>query len=630
MRRWFGPIFGGSLALVGLAVLALASSGLAADDTAGTGRLGVAVDADPPYEGQDFRIKILEGSVAAADVGTAPVPRLERAGDGFRMTRRLMPGRKTVALTELPPDYRARSVTCRTEAGEVVASTAGPDLGSVGRGSTAGGIDIVDVDPFADDGPDIGAIAAGLVVDSSIVEVDLLPDAFVTCTFSVDTAPTSFLYMGVDADPPYPDEDFLIKTFEGSVAATDLETTAGFELERAGDDLHRAESFSPGRRTIALTELPSDYRVRGVTCQTSFGEVLASTVQELGRAGRGTTDITVSDTETLPDEGPGLGAAVDDLLVAPNIIEFVLPAGVNYCTFSVDTVEHPWSGLVLVGMEVDPPDPDSDFVMRILEGSVAAADLATTEGYRYESTGDAPSDGDFFAAGRKTVALTELPSFYRVRSVTCSTSGGEVVASSIWELGRAGRGATTDITDSDTETLPDEGPESGAITDDLLAGASIIEFDQQPDTGADIIECTFSVESAETDEAGKTKSRIPLAGKWKAINHAGRFECAGIRTAIAQTTQNGRLEVKGGGQRLIAIGLAEDRKARVVLDADPAKAERWRGKLKARQQGQSVTLSYSVDLVTPRKMRGTIKADFKVAGRSCQMARDVTLTRRGK
>ena len=122
------------------------------------------------------------------------------------------------------------------------------------------------------------------------------------------------------------------------------------------------------------------------------------------------------------------------------------------------------------------------------------------------------------------------------------------------------------------------------------------------------------------------------------INRA--MPCLGRSTGIRPSTHlpllavwaasNGRLEVNEDGRRLIATGLAEGRNTRIVLDADPKKAGRWAGKLKVKQQGQSITLDYRVDLVSPTRLKGKMVGKLDVGGQKCTLSRNFTLTRRGK
>jgi len=101
------------------------------------------------------------------------------------------------------------------------------------------------------------------------------------------------------------------------------------------------------------------------------------------------------------------------------------------------------------------------------------------------------------------------------------------------------------------------------------------------------------------------------------VNKAGRIRCGGFDTRLPKSTDSGRIKVEQGGRRVIATGLAEGRKTQIVLKADPDKPGRWSGTLTVKEQGQSITLDYRMDLVDEKHIKGTMSGDFKVRGQSC-------------
>ena len=141
----------------------------------------------------------------------------------------------------------------------------------------------------------------------------------------------------------------------------------------------------------------------------------------------------------------------------------------------------------------------------------------------------------------------------------------------------------------------------------------------------DTATCTFQLQAN-----GAFRGSTPLTGGWQAVNRPGRISCAGLETRLPRSTDLGRIEVRQGGRRLIATGLADGRKTRIVLDADPNVPGRWTGSLKVREQGQTITLDYQVDVVNQRRLVGVMRGDFSVGGRSCTLTRDFVITRKGK
>ncbi|MFV2063336.1 MAG: hypothetical protein ACC726_07460, partial [Chloroflexota bacterium] len=142
-----------------------------------------------------------------------------------------------------------------------------------------------------------------------------------------------------------------------------------------------------------------------------------------------------------------------------------------------------------------------------------------------------------------------------------------------------------------------------------------------------VVNCTFSLGQTGSLE---TLADVPLAGKWRGVNQPGRIECRGFTTPLPRSTDDGRIEIKQAGRRIIAKGFGDGRRTRIVLDADAEKPGRWNGKLKVRQQGQGITLDYQIDFVSEKKLTGTMRGDFKVRGRKCTLVRDFVLTYRGK
>ena len=141
------------------------------------------------------------------------------------------------------------------------------------------------------------------------------------------------------------------------------------------------------------------------------------------------------------------------------------------------------------------------------------------------------------------------------------------------------------------------------------------------------VTCTFHLTiPSETDRS----IRAPKAGPWNSVNARGSIACGGFSQGIPRTTDKGRLQVKQGGRQLVGTSLGDSGRSKLVLRHDDAKPGTWRGKLKARQQGVSMTLTYVVEMVNDERLNGTLSAKFKAGGQSCKLGRKFTLTYAGK
>ena len=109
------------------------------------------------------------------------------------------------------------------------------------------------------------------------------------------------------------------------------------------------------------------------------------------------------------------------------------------------------------------------------------------------------------------------------------------------------------------------------------------------------------------------------------------MDCGAFSTTLSRgETDTGRIQVKGHGSRLIASGIAEAGKTRIVLNAAKKRPGRWTGKLKTKVEGSNATINYVFDLVTEERIKGTMRARVKAAGQTCTLKRGFKLTYLGE
>ncbi len=187
----------------------------------------------------------------------------------------------------------------------------------------------------------------------------------------------------------------------------------------------------------------------------------------------------------------------------------------------------------------------------------------------------------------------------------------------------------------DIECLdPSRPPDDQRINADITPENQSIAF--APGIGHHV-DCTFVLERTSSSTEGPSDIgsgaaiAAPRAGRWRAVNEATTLRCGGVTLRLPKTQRSrGRIQVKQGGRRLIATGITDDGKARIVFGYDSAHPGTWTGKVTVRQQGVKLTLDYTAELTNERRIEGTMKASFKAAGRTCKLARGFTLTYAGK
>ena len=174
-------------------------------------------------------------------------------------------------------------------------------------------------------------------------------------------------------------------------------------------------------------------------------------------------------------------------------------------------------------------------------------------------------------------------------------------------------------------------PEGERRNANLDFGDQSIEF--APGIG-NRITCTVVVEALDDRSIGNDPGPDPEAapaprpGPWRGVNHAGSIRCGGITTLLPRSTDNGRLMLRRGGDRIILTGIADGRRSRLVLDRDADRPRVWTGSLRSRSQGIGIVITYEVTMINETRMSGTMRAPFSAAGRQCNLMRDFTLTRR--
>ena len=127
-----------------------------------------------------------------------------------------------------------------------------------------------------------------------------------------------------------------------------------------------------------------------------------------------------------------------------------------------------------------------------------------------------------------------------------------------------------------------------------------------------------SPEALTTPDDTRDVALAPKPGRWRAVNAAGAIKCGGISTAVPETTDTGRLQVKKGGRRIVFVGKGP----KVVLDQVEGRPGIYRGSVNDKSLGASVPLKYEVQVIDPEHFEGILNAKFKAGGQKCTLSRD--------
>lgn len=125
----------------------------------------------------------------------------------------------------------------------------------------------------------------------------------------------------------------------------------------------------------------------------------------------------------------------------------------------------------------------------------------------------------------------------------------------------------------------------------------------------------------------------PRAGTWRVKNKQGTVTCTKVGTLpIKATPQTARIFVGDDGKKLSSNKFFKDQKGAVNMKWDP-ETDQYRGKVKLGAPGGKVNMNFTLRVVSPGKMVGSIRAKFTVnqggiSGR-CTVRRGLELNRRG-
>ena len=434
----------------------------------------------------------------------------------------------------------------------------------------------------------------------------------VTCTFSLEAqvgvAQPASVTIETLTDPPDRKGTFTFLGVNGSLAGIDISgvdastllgllngggSTFGIPLPDLSEFFSgpyevaangsRTVELEPGVRSLVLLDAPGDLVPVGIECRDSDGGFVASV---------------------------GTKSPFDD----PHIVTLDLePGAAVSCIFGARSVPVASITVTPIGSA---PGAEGSYVFHQVPGTLDDLFEALSEAMSGPFAGLFPGFAELeLEPGMIVGGLEPYPT---VLDEAVTIAGLEPGAHTI-VLGEAPEGVVVEA----ISCLGPDGGSIGSVDTTLFGEPRLISLELAP--GADVT-CEFSVGVAQPARAFPA----PLPGKWRAVNKAGRISCDGVSTRLPKSTDHGRIQVKRDGRRIIATGLAEGRRTRIVLDADPDRPGRWGGRLKVTEQGQSITLDYRVDLVDEKHIRGTMSGDFKVGGQSCTLTRNFVLTHQGK
>jgi len=134
----------------------------------------------------------------------------------------------------------------------------------------------------------------------------------------------------------------------------------------------------------------------------------------------------------------------------------------------------------------------------------------------------------------------------------------------------------------------------------------------------DQVDCTFELELL-----------TPRQGQWNTSNKVGTVKCSlpRLNSKLEASTDQGRLSVKDGGDKLVGTG--GPGKGSFVVTRSRDNPFVYRGKLNLGVGGSTVTTNVTLRMVSERKLSGNLKATFEYGGVSCTVKRKVVLTHRG-
>ena len=180
-----------------------------------------------------------------------------------------------------------------------------------------------------------------------------------------------------------------------------------------------------------------------------------------------------------------------------------------------------------------------------------------------------------------------------------------------------------DIDPSDPESVPGdpETPAEPAAPDEP----------SEPD-GIDV------PEPAEPEEGGFAEIFLapdpaPKAGTWKVNNKRGTVVCTNVGTLpLKASTQTGRITLRNDGKKLRGKSIFQDQTKPVNMTWDP-ESNLYRGKIRLAAAGGRVNMDFTLRVVNPRRMVGSLSAKVTVnqggvSGR-CTVNRGLALKRTG-
>ena len=182
------------------------------------------------------------------------------------------------------------------------------------------------------------------------------------------------------------------------------------------------------------------------------------------------------------------------------------------------------------------------------------------------------------------------------------------------------------------EVISQSDPATGSVSFELDPGATArCTFDIVPAEAAGALgSSTSSDQDGEVGKAAASPTPTPAtdvpfppkAGRWRVVNESARFSCGGIGSDLPRTTDQGRIQVRGNGRRIIASGSGIGDGGRVVLDQVDGEPGTYRTTVRFKASGVTMPLNVALIVTQPERFTGTLRLDAMVAGARCTMTRD--------
>jgi len=136
--------------------------------------------------------------------------------------------------------------------------------------------------------------------------------------------------------------------------------------------------------------------------------------------------------------------------------------------------------------------------------------------------------------------------------------------------------------------------------------------------------------TTEAEVTVQPRSPVPREGRWRARNGRGLIACGGFSQTIpAGDSGAGTITLRRGGDRLILRDLSAGTTRPIRVDRVAGNPERWVGKQALTIQGVRANFTFTLDLESPKRIKGRTEARVRVQGQRCTITRPFTLTFEG-